>query len=317
MTATATPDARVYPSAAIGWLTVTILFVLYIRSLADRYLIALLVDPIKHALGLTDFQISLLQGPAFAVLYCLCAIPVGLALDRTSRRWVLFGCVVVWSAGAASCGLAGSLAALMLARSLVGAGESGFSTGAYSMLGDSFPPARVSLAMSIFVMGGVMGAGIVFLLGGSLVSAVLRGAVANWPLMHQFAPWQQAFIITGVPGILTAFLIFAFPEPPNHRATASPEPARAAMARQSPTFGATRWCSPRSCSASGWSIPSRSRSSCGAPVSLRATTAAARRKSALRSASRKCSRRAACRCTAGWSIGCSAPAAPMRTCCGA
>ena len=214
----ATPHS--YPRSGVAWLTVAILFVLYIRSLADRYLVALMVEPIKHDLGLSDFQMSLLQGLAFAVLYSVCAIPVGLALDRRNRRWVLFLCVVVWSLGAAGCGLAGTFGALIMARSLVGAGEAGYTTGAYSVIGDSFPPERLSFAMSIFVMGGVMGAGITFLLGGPLVGAVLDGAISHWPGMSGFKPWQQAFLITGIPGVLTAFLVFLFPEPARHKAPA-------------------------------------------------------------------------------------------------
>lgn len=212
---------RTYPRAFIAWLTVAILFVLYIRSLADRYLIALMVEPIKRDLGLSDLQISLLQGVAFAVLYSICAIPVGLMLDRSRRRWILFLCILVWSAGAAGCGLAGTFSALIVARAFVGAGEAGYTTGAYSIIGDSFPPQKISLAMSIFVMGGVMGAGIVFLLGGPLVGAVLDGAISHWPGMSGFSPWQQAFLITGIPGMLTAFLVFAFPEPARHRPVTS------------------------------------------------------------------------------------------------
>ncbi|MBU6267271.1 MAG: MFS transporter [Sphingomonadales bacterium] len=205
----------------MAWLAVVVLFVLYIRSLADRYLMALMVDPIKHDLGLSDTQIGLLQGPAFAVLYALCAIPVGLMLDRHRRRWVLFGCIVVWSLGAGVCGLAGSFIALAMARSLVGGGESGFTTGAYSIIGDTFRPQEVSTAMSVFVMGGVMGAGIVFLLGGPLVGAVLQGATSHWPMMAGFKPWQQAFLITGFPGVLTAFLVFLFPEPSRQKSVAA------------------------------------------------------------------------------------------------
>ena len=213
-----------YPGRFVAWLTVAILFLLYIRSLADRYLMALMVEPIKRDLGLSDFQISLLQGLAFAVLYSICAIPVGLALDRFKRRWVLFLCIVVWSSGAAMSGLAAGFAMLAFSRSLIGAGEAGYTTGAYSIIGDSFPSERVSFAMSIFVMGGVMGAGIVFLLGGPLVGAVLDGAIAHWPGMSGFKPWQQAFLITGVPGILTALLVFLFPEPARHRpASAAPD----------------------------------------------------------------------------------------------
>ncbi|MFM5931140.1 MAG: MFS transporter [Novosphingobium sp.] len=211
-------SAPQYPGKFVAWLTVAVLFLLYIRSLADRYLIALMVDPIKRDLGLSDTQMGLLQGFAFAVLYAVCAIPVGLMLDRKPRRWVLFFCIIVWSSGAAACGLAGTFMMLALGRSFVGAGEAGYTTGAYSIIGDSFAPTKVSFAMSIFVMGGVMGAGIVFLLGGPLVGAVLQGAISDWPGMAGFKPWQQAFIVTGIPGILTAFLVFLFPEPKRHRA---------------------------------------------------------------------------------------------------
>lgn len=226
MTEAEAPAAREYPGKFVAWLTVAVLFLLYIRSLADRYLIALMVDPIKRDLGLSDTQMGLLQGLAFAVLYAICAIPVGLLLDRKGRRWVLFFCIIVWSSGAAACGLAGSFMMLALARSLVGAGESGYTTGAYSIIGDSFPPQKVSLAMSIFVMGGVMGAGIVFLLGGPLVGAVLDGAISDWPGMSGFKPWQQAFIVTGIPGILTALLVFLFPEPKRQRAASGPGGAK-------------------------------------------------------------------------------------------
>lgn len=207
----------IYPSKFMQWLSVAVLFLLYILSLTDRYLIALLVEPIKASTSLTDFQISLLQGPAFAVLYCICAIPVGLLLDRYSRRLTLFFCIIVWSFGAAGCGLAGTFVGLAIARSLVGAGEAGFSTGAYSIVGDSFPPHQVSFAMSIFVMGGVMGAGIVFLLGGPIVEAILHGAVNDWPFMAGFLPWQQTFIVIGLPGVLMAFLMFTFREPQRHK----------------------------------------------------------------------------------------------------
>lgn len=212
-----------YPRPPVAWLTVVVLFLLYILSLVDRYVIALLVEPIKADLGISDFQLSLLQGLAFAVFYAICAIPVGLALDRFDRRKVLFGCIFLWSLGAAGCGLATGFATMAIGRALIGAGESGFTTGAYSIVGDSFPPERVSFAMSIFVMGGVMGAGIVFLLGGPLVGAVLNGALSGWPLLAGFAPWQQAFLITGIPGLLMAFLVFLFPEPQRRRAAPAPE----------------------------------------------------------------------------------------------
>ncbi|MDB5448524.1 MAG: transporter [Phenylobacterium sp.] len=203
-----------YPSAAMGWITVAVLFVLYIQSLAARMIVALQVDSIKAGLHLSDLEIGMLQGPAFAVLYSIFAIPVGLALDRYSRRLVLFLSIFIWSLAATSCGLANGFLFLLIARALVGAGEAGFGTGAYSIIGDSFPPAKVSAAMSIFVMGGVMGAGIVFLLGGPLVRHVVEEGASVWPLLGMLAPWQKVFIYVGAPGLLLAFLVLAFQEPP-------------------------------------------------------------------------------------------------------
>lgn len=208
-----------YPSPPMAWLTVAVLFLLYILSLTDRNIMALMVGPIKRDLGLSDLQISLLQGPAFAILFCLCAIPLGMALDRYSRRVVLYLSVTLWSIAAACCGLSGSFATLAVARAGVGAGESGFGTGSYSIVGDSFPPHRVSLAMSVFIMGGVMGAGIVFLLGGPIVAAAMKAGPAVWPVFGLIQPWQQVFIMTGAPGIVLALLVFVFREPPRRKST--------------------------------------------------------------------------------------------------
>jgi MFS family permease len=200
-----------YPSPLAGWMTVAVLFVLYILSFADRNIMAFLIAPMKRELNLSDFQLSLLMGPAFGVFYSLCAVPIGLLLDRYGRRIVLYFSVTLWSIAAAACGLAPNVATLVGARAMLGAGEAGFSTGAYSIIGDSFPPNRLPLAMSIFAMGGVMGSGIANLLGGPLVSALeAHGDVVVGALT--LAPWRQALILTGVPGIFLAFLIFFFSE---------------------------------------------------------------------------------------------------------
>ncbi|WP_336962617.1 MFS transporter [Sphingobium aquiterrae] len=235
------PAATAYPSPVAGWLTVSILFLLYILSLTDRNIMALMVGPIKKDLGLSDLQISLLQGPAFAVLFCLCAIPLGMALDRYSRRLVLYLSVTLWSIAAASCGMASSFAMLAISRAGVGAGESGFGTGSYSIVGDSFPPHRVSLAMSVFIMGGVMGAGIVFLIGGPIVAVAMKSGPAVWPILGVLQPWQQVFILTGAPGILLALLVFVFREPPRRKhaaAAAGYGEAWAFMKKHKPLFAA-------------------------------------------------------------------------------
>lgn len=209
------------PSLAMGWLTVAVLFLLYILSLTDRYIIALVGEPMKRDLHLSDFELSILQGPAFALLYSLCAIPIGLALDRYGRRIVLFLSVTIWSAAATLCGVAPNYPPLAASRAILGLGEAGFTTGSYSVIGDSFEPGRVSLAMTVFVMGGVMGAGIVFLLGGPLVAALTAHGPMDLGPLGVLAPWRLAFIITGVPGLALAWLIFLFRETAGKKAGAA------------------------------------------------------------------------------------------------
>lgn len=210
-TAETAAPAQEYPSPLMGWMTVAVLFVLYILSFTDRNIMAFLIAPMKRDFELSDFQISLLMGPAFGVVYALCAVPIGILLDRYGRRIVLYLSVTLWSVAAAGCGLSPNVVTLVGARAMLGAGEAGFSTGAYSIIGDSFPPNRLPLAMSIFAMGGVMGSGIANLLGGPLVAALeANGDIAMGPLT--LAPWRQALILTGVPGIFLALLIFFFRE---------------------------------------------------------------------------------------------------------
>lgn len=202
---------QAYPSAIRGWIAIAVLFVLYILSFTDRNIIALLVEPMKRDLGMSDFLFSLMTGPAFGVLYSISAIPIGLLVDRFGRRIVLYLSVTSWSLAAAACGLAPNVPLLMAARAVLGAGEAGFSTAAYSVVGDSFPPKRVPLAMSVFAMGGIMGAGLASLLGGLLVSALTAAGDFDAGPLGMLAPWRQVLILTGIPGVALAFLLFLLP----------------------------------------------------------------------------------------------------------
>jgi len=98
----------------------------YILSFVDRQILGLMVDPILQSLGLSDLQMGLLQGAAFALLYATAGIPFGMAADRISRKKLIIGGVITWSIATALCGLAGSFSALFLARVMVGVGEATF-----------------------------------------------------------------------------------------------------------------------------------------------------------------------------------------------
>jgi len=126
---------------------VAVLFGLYVFSWLDRLIISMLVEPIKGDLALSDFQMSLLLGPAFALSYAFFGLPLGWAVDRWSRRWIIFGGVTTWGLATAACGLAQSFETLLIARILVGVGEACMIPAAYSLLADEFPRERLTVAV--------------------------------------------------------------------------------------------------------------------------------------------------------------------------
>lgn len=117
MTERAAPQSNSsYPPSAYGWYVVGILTVAYVVSFLDRQIMALLVEPIRGDLGLSDTQISLLLGLAFAIFYTLLSIPMGRLADRYSRRTIIAAGITIWCAMTAACGLARNFGQLFLAR---------------------------------------------------------------------------------------------------------------------------------------------------------------------------------------------------------
>ena len=110
-------------SLAYGWLTVGLLTVAYVFSFVDRYVLGLLIEPIKADLGLTDTQIGLLLGPAFAIFYATMGLPLGWLADRKNRvKMVAIG-IAVWSIATAASGLARNFSQMFIARMSIGVGR--------------------------------------------------------------------------------------------------------------------------------------------------------------------------------------------------
>lgn len=208
-----------YPAPRIAWTAVGVLLLLYALALIDRQIIALMVGPIRADLGISDTQIGLLQGFAFALLYALFGLPLGLAVDRLSRRRVIFAGVLVWALAATACGLARDYPELLAARVLVGAGEAALAPAAYSMLSDLFPKKRLTLALGVFAVGAQLGASSSLAIGGLIVEAAKHGVTL--PLLGHVSGWRFGFLATGAPGVLLAFLIFLVPEPARRGTAAS------------------------------------------------------------------------------------------------
>ncbi|ALC14120.1 MFS transporter [Sphingopyxis sp. 113P3] len=197
---------------------VAVLLVYCVFAVIDRNLIAMLIDPIRESLDLTDTQMGLLMGVAYAAAYGLGGLPMGYLVDRYPRKWILFCTVILWGFAEAACGLATGFVWLFLARAAVGLFESPLHPSAHSIIADTVPRRRLATVMSIYSMGNLLGTGLALVIGGWIVNSLLHLDHVNVPLLGDIKPWQFAFIVTGLPGILLALLIVPFAEPPRHGA---------------------------------------------------------------------------------------------------
>ncbi|MFZ9872481.1 MAG: MFS transporter [Steroidobacteraceae bacterium] len=207
------PGISEYPTALVAWLTVALLFIAYIISFVDRMIIGLLVEPMKKDLQLTDTAISLLHGFAFAIFYSLAGIPIGRLIDRSSRTRLVAAGMLLWSGMTMLCGFASQYWQLFVCRIGVGVGEATLAPAAYSIISDSFPPRRLGVAMGVFVLGSVLGAGLALLFGAALISLVAYSDEVVLPVVGTVRVWQAAFLIVGLPGILLAPAFIALRDP--------------------------------------------------------------------------------------------------------
>ena len=205
-------DAGGYPRRPYAWTVVAILIATAVLSYTDRQVLSLLVDPIRGELGISDTQVSLLLGTAFAVVYGIAGIPLGFLADRTSRRNLIFAGVVVWSCGTLACGFSHSFGQLFAARIVVGLGEAVLSPAAISLISDYFPPARRGTAVGFFLSGIAMGIGAAILIGGGVLHVVESGVLAGTPLAGQPA-WRLVLLLIGAPGLLWSLAILLIKEP--------------------------------------------------------------------------------------------------------
>jgi MFS family permease len=205
-------DEADYPRRSYAWCVVAILIGTAIISYTDRQVLSLLVDPVRRDLGISDTQISLLLGTAFAVVYGIAGIPFGLLADRASRRNLIFFGVLVWSGGTVACGYSHSFGQLFAARIVVGLGESVLSPAAISLISDYFPPSRRGLAVGSFLSGIAIGIGASILIGGGVLQLVETGAFAGTPLAA-IVPWRLVLLLIGAPGFAWSLAILLIREP--------------------------------------------------------------------------------------------------------
>ncbi|MEZ9537811.1 spinster family MFS transporter [Shewanella sp. 10N.286.51.B8] len=159
----------------------------------DRFVLSVLIEPIKHDLSLSDTQLGLLTGFAFAFFYAVFGIPIARLADKYNRPLIISVSVALWSAMTAACGMSVNFIQLLLARIGVGVGEAGCIPASHAMLGDLFPGKQKAFAIGIFQAGGTVG-----ILAGLILGGLLANSVG----------WQMTFIFMGLPGLIVGLVVW-------------------------------------------------------------------------------------------------------------
>ncbi|HKA54452.1 MAG TPA: MFS transporter [Candidatus Binatia bacterium] len=169
-----------------------VLFVVYIFNFIDRQILAILLQPIKEDLKISDTALGFLTGFAFAVFYTFAGLPLARLADRWVRRSLIAISIALWSVMTATSGLARGFTDLALARIGVGIGEAGATPPAHSLLSDYFPPEKRATVLALYACGVPVGVGLGYWLGGWINDAF---------------GWRTAFFVVGLPGLIMALVV--------------------------------------------------------------------------------------------------------------
>jgi MFS family permease len=180
-------------SLAERWYVLIMMCLVYTLSIADRYVVSTVLDPIRIELHLTDSGVAWLTGVAFGLFYVILGFPLSWLIDRKSRRNIIAVCLVLWSIMTAVCGLARTSLEFFLARVGVTVGEAGGTPGANSLLSDYFPATRRAMALTVFALGAPIGA---------WVGYNVAGAIAD-----RYG-WRTVFYALGIPGVLAGIAVW-------------------------------------------------------------------------------------------------------------
>lgn len=207
------------PSSVTGgwypWYVAGLLAVAHLVSFVDRFVLSLVMEPLKLDLGISDTELGLLQGTGFVILYVVVAVPLGRMADQVNRRNLIVAGIILWSIATALCGLADSFGSLFLARLGVGFGEAALVPAAMSLLAAYFPKEKLGRAVSLFTTGASLGKSAAMIGGGAVLALLVFQGGLMLPGLGRLEPWQGTFVIMALPGlVLAAAIALTLREPP-------------------------------------------------------------------------------------------------------
>jgi MFS family permease len=201
-----------YPGPATAWRAMAVLCLASFLLAFDRNILAFVVDPIRADLGISEVQISLLQGLSFALLYAFASLPLGFAADRVSRRNLAAAGVFTWTCAVLAGGFSTGYHQLFASRIVVGLGEASLGPCALSLICDFFPPGRRGRATGLYVAAQAASSGLSMIISGWILGAAQSGRL-DFLGLPPLAPWRMIFVLSGSFGFLVAALFFTMSEP--------------------------------------------------------------------------------------------------------
>ncbi|MGC4252896.1 MAG: MFS transporter [Sphingobium sp.] len=185
-------ESPYHQNRSYGYFSLFIISIIYILNYLDRQLLAVLAEPIKNDLHLSDSQLGLLTGTLFALFYTALGLPVAWLADRTHRVRLIAVACSIWSAFTAMTGLATNFTHVAFARVGSAVAEAGGVSPSYSLISDLFPVHKRGAAIALFNFGMPLG---------------LAGGVAYGAFMTENFGWRSAFLWLGVPGVLLSIAL--------------------------------------------------------------------------------------------------------------
>lgn len=195
-------DVEAYPKPPRAWYFVGVLTLLYVFSFVDRFILALLIDPISRDIAITEIQLGLLIGASFAVVYSVAGFPLAMWIDRGNRRNIIAAGAISWGLCTIASAFADNFSILAVSRVGVAIGEATLTPAAVSLIADLFARNRRTAPMAVYSgVGGVMTKG-VYLIGAGAIALA-----AVFPPELGIVPWRMTLLVVGVPPVFLACLL--------------------------------------------------------------------------------------------------------------
>jgi MFS family permease len=216
--AAAPTDPQPWPSRRSAYTSLFVMTVVVMFTVIDRQILALMIEPIKADFHITDTQAAFLIGAAFSITYGIAGIPIARIADTRNRRNLVAASIAFWSLCTMGCGIAQNYAGLVAARLGIGIGESGYGPASWSIATDNFPREKVAFATSTYGIGAMVGIGLASFMGGAVLAFVDGMPPVALPFGGVIRPWQWAFFVVGLPGLLWTLMVLTTREPPRRGA---------------------------------------------------------------------------------------------------